>query len=307
MHNFHRPGLKILDFWQNDQDFPRPERQIFGGWPKSWLQFCYDWAMRDFGDDVFEGTAKYYAKYRPCYPQALLDEIVKTFKLDGRGKLLDLGCGTGELAIPLAKYFTSVKAIDPDKDMLEQGREKTNKAHITNIMWQKGSSKDLSRLEEQFLLVTMGSSFHWMEQELVLNELYNLIRSDGGVAIIGGAKPLEFSSTKQKDKIIQEVINKYLGEERRAGKYIYTHPEKSFESFLQESRFRDFKEHYYTVKLNRNIDEIIGLLFSSSFVSKKQLGKKAKAFETELRQKLSELPVSNFVEKLKFSLFTAIK
>ena len=46
--------------------------------PKSPTDFCYDCTMRDFGDDVFEGTAKYYAKYRPRYPKSLLNEIITT-------------------------------------------------------------------------------------------------------------------------------------------------------------------------------------------------------------------------------------
>jgi cyclopropane fatty-acyl-phospholipid synthase-like methyltransferase len=31
--------------------------------------------------------------------------------LNGKGRLLDLGCRTDELAIPLAKYFENVVAI----------------------------------------------------------------------------------------------------------------------------------------------------------------------------------------------------
>jgi cyclopropane fatty-acyl-phospholipid synthase-like methyltransferase len=61
--------------------------------------------MRDFGNDVFKGAAKYYSKYRANYPQGIFDDIAKNFKLDGNGRLQDLGCGTGELAIPLANYF----------------------------------------------------------------------------------------------------------------------------------------------------------------------------------------------------------
>jgi len=262
--------------------------------------------MRDFGDDVFEGTAPYYARYRVRYPKELFDQIVETFGLDGKGRLLDLGCGTGELTIPLAKYFEKALALDPDAGMLQEGQKKAKKARITNIDWQKKSSKDISSLSGKFRLVTMGGSFHWMEQEQVLNQLYAMVEPGGGVAVSGGAKPLEFSSrASQKDKVIQEIIKKYLGTERRAGEHIYTHPEKSFEEYLHGSKFHDFKEHYYEVELTRNINEIVGNLYSTSFASRRQLGNMADDFERELRVRLADLAQYGvFKEKLELSLFT---
>src|SRR3989344_4784929 len=116
--------------------------------------------MRDFSEDVFEGTAPYYVKYRVRYPQELFDQIVETFSLDGKGRLLDLGCGTGELAIPLAEYFELVLALDPDEGMLKEGQKKAKEAHNTNIDWQKKSSKDISSLSGKFCLVTMGRTSH---------------------------------------------------------------------------------------------------------------------------------------------------
>src|SRR3990167_5583118 len=262
--------------------------------------------MRNFGDDVFEGTAQYYAKYRVRYLHELFDQIVETFRLEGKGKLLDLGCGTGELAIPLAEYFELVLALDPDEGMLKEGQKKAKEAHNTNIDWQKKSSKDISSLSGKFRLVTMGGSFHWMEQEQVLNQLYAMVEPGGGVAVSGGAKPLEFSSrASQKDKVIQEIIKKYLGTERRAGEHIYTHPEKSFEEYLHGSKFHDFKEHYYEVELTRNINEIVGNLYSTSFASRRQLGNMADDFERELRVRLADLAQYGvFKEKLELSLFT---
>lgn len=269
---------------------------------------CYDLAMRDFGNHVFEGTAKYYAKYRLSYPDKLIQDIVSVFNLDGRGKLLDLGCGTGELTIPLSKHFDSVIAWDPDKEMLLEGIKKAKKAHANNIKWHRASSKNLEELKTSLRLVSMGGSFHWMQQDVVLNLLFSLITPGGGVAITGGAKPLEFGSeTSDKNKIIQGVIKKYLGPDRRAGEHVYRHPEKSFEDYLKESKFQDFQEHYYKIEVTRSVDQIIGSLFSTSFASKKQLGSQAEAFENELRHKLVAFGQASFSESFEISLLTAHK
>jgi ribosomal protein L11 methylase PrmA len=79
--------------------------------------------MRDFEDDVFAGTASYYSKYRARYPSEIFADIAINFNLDGNGWLLDLGCGTGELA------------------MLHEGSKKARNLNIDNIAWQKSRRK----------------------------------------------------------------------------------------------------------------------------------------------------------------------
>jgi SAM-dependent methyltransferase len=62
---------------------------------------------------LFTGTAWHYARYRPGYPQVFFDDVVQRFHLDGTGRLLDLGCGTGQLTLPLAEHVTEAVGMDP--------------------------------------------------------------------------------------------------------------------------------------------------------------------------------------------------
>jgi len=49
---------------------------------------------------LFQGAAAYYSRFRPEYPAASLDWIVSEFGLCGMGRLLDVGCGTGQASVP---------------------------------------------------------------------------------------------------------------------------------------------------------------------------------------------------------------
>ena len=49
--------------------------------------------------DLFKSTAPFYVRYRPVYPAALFAHIVERFGLNGSGRLLDLGCGPGNLTM----------------------------------------------------------------------------------------------------------------------------------------------------------------------------------------------------------------
>jgi ubiquinone/menaquinone biosynthesis C-methylase UbiE len=104
---------------------------------------------------IYEGTAWYYSRFRPKYPPALVSLLCEHFRLDGTGRLLDLGCGPGPVAIALAHLFETVVAMDPDDGMRAEGERIARERGITNIEWRFGGSKDLSRALGQFRLVTM--------------------------------------------------------------------------------------------------------------------------------------------------------
>jgi trans-aconitate methyltransferase len=60
-----------------------------------------------FRTDLYRGTAAFYARFRPPYPASLLEDLAARLPVSGRGRLLDLACGTGQAALPLAKRFTN--------------------------------------------------------------------------------------------------------------------------------------------------------------------------------------------------------
>ena len=74
--------------------------------------------------DIFHGTAWYYARYREGYPQEFFDLIRQKFDLSTDDRVLDLGCGTGQIAIPISSLVKEVIAMDPEPEMIEEGKKK---------------------------------------------------------------------------------------------------------------------------------------------------------------------------------------
>ncbi|PWG73286.1 class I SAM-dependent methyltransferase, partial [Enterococcus hirae] len=66
----------------------------------------------------FTGTERYYAEHRPDYGEATVDYLRERFALESDARLLDLGCGAGQLAVPLARHAGEVVAMDPNEEML---------------------------------------------------------------------------------------------------------------------------------------------------------------------------------------------
>lgn len=65
-----------------------------------------------FAAGLYRGTAGHYDRYRLPYPRALLDDLLYRAAVTGRGRLLDLACGTGQLAFPLRGRFALAWAAE---------------------------------------------------------------------------------------------------------------------------------------------------------------------------------------------------
>ena len=150
--------------------------------------------LPSYDPTLFQGAIYYYLQYRPRYPNALYDLISQEFQLDGQGKLLDLGCGIGLVAIALHDQFQSVLGIDPDPEMLEVAKQEAKLAHASNITWVRDLAENISPAIGTFSLVTIGRAFHWMDQELVLQRSYDLLdrtsNANRGIAIIQTEKDI---------------------------------------------------------------------------------------------------------------------
>lgn len=261
----------------------------------------------------FTGTAQYYAKYRLGYPDALIDLIRDAFGLDGRGRLLDVGSGTGKLTIPLGRYFGGTVALDPDPGMLDElegqwrdGRGGGARASILSTVQARAEDcrpEDLGT----FRLISSGDAFHWMDRDIVLRLWHRMISFDAGgegpggssgIAIVGtGGGSMNGPAAWQ--KAVWEVVRRRLGQERRnAG---WQKDTRRHEDVVRASgRFEIIALGDIAATYVRDADSIIGFLYSTSFCNRALLGADAPQFEDDLRESLLKVePGGRFVEEVK--------
>jgi len=264
--------------------------------------------------DLFKGTAPYYARYRPGYPDEMIAQVVERFGLDGTGRLLDLGCGTGQLLIPLAPHVETAIGMDPEPEMLEEARRVASAARITNATWLEGGSLDLERLRPQLeplRLTVMGRSFHWMDGDATLQALGSMTVAGGGVVQCG--EPCEIWTGQREWQVaVRDVIQRWLGEERRAGSSTYAASSDrvpwSERLLLSRSPFSRIEFHQYTHTRQLDIDGVVGYLYSMSFASPPVLGDRRDGFERDLRETLATIDAGGpFEETLVLDAYLAWK
>jgi ubiquinone/menaquinone biosynthesis C-methylase UbiE len=251
--------------------------------------------------DYFASAASYYAQYRPFYPEALVGDIADFFRLTKDNRVLDIGSGTGQLAIQLSRFCKEVVAVEVDADMIEEGKKLCQQHSVENIRWVHSGAEDLPAESGlgQFRLASFGASFHWMPHEKLLRFLDTIIEPDGGVAVAGSRSI--WMGEDVWEQIIKEIVQRYLGEERRAGTGKYkeaTNRDETFEEILKHSPFSTVEERAYSTRRTQTLDEVIGRLYSTSFANPAVLGDKRESLELELRDQLLKIEPSGIFEKI---------
>ncbi len=257
--------------------------------------------MSSMYPDLFKGTAPYYSRYRPGYPDAMISAVVSRFGLDGTGKLLDLGCGTGQLLLPLAPHVQTAIGMDPEPEMLSEAARVADEAGIENVDFFEGGSLDLQRYRNRLdglRLTTMGRAFHWMDSDATLRALGSLTVPGGGVVLCGESCDI-WDSQRDWQLAVRDVIQRWLGSDRRAGSGTYK-AATSYEPWsdvLARSPFKRFEvlRTEYTRQLD--LDGVVGFLYSTSFASPRVLGDRQTGFERDLRDNLTDIAANGLFEE----------
>ncbi len=234
--------------------------------------------------ELYKGTHEYYAEYRPGIPEEVINVIVEHFDIKPSDRILDIGCGTGQIALAMEGKCGEMVCLDPDPKMLELAKKATKNSKI-RIIWINRGSKDLRELLKEklgtFKLATICRAFNWMDQEQVLNDLDALINENGGVVAFGD-KSL-WTGAEEWQQAVKKVIQKYLGEERRAGKGKFKASGEPWDDIIARSPFRFVKIHDVPIVRNWDVESIIGYLFSTSFAAPHLFGDQLDRFKEETK------------------------
>lgn len=243
--------------------------------------------------DPFESTEEYYAEHRPRYGEAAIRYLVDRFDLDGSARVLDLGCGAGQIAVPLAPYVGEVVGMDPNEEMLRQASERTAAAGVENVEWVVGTDADLGDHLGEVRLTTIGRAFHRMDQRRTRERLCGITESGGGVALLGDAEWLTRGEREWQDDVYA-VAERYVDDlPDRTGPVEYDDP---WDELLVDCGLADVEVATFESERRWDADGVVGYVLSLSYCSPRVLGDDRAAFETDVRERLADRPEETFAE-----------
>ncbi|KFM70157.1 putative methyltransferase, partial [Stegodyphus mimosarum] len=165
---------------------------------------------------LFQGSAHavLYSKFRPFPPAALISNIINYVKLKTNAplkKAVDVGCGSGQSTVVLAKHFENVVGLDVSAAQIECAKAIN---FSSNIEYKVANGEKLPFSPCSVNLVTLCQAVHWFETDVLFKEVERVLIPNGVISVYGYWIPLPVLGKKEEDKKISDLIKQYLHEEK---------------------------------------------------------------------------------------------
>jgi ubiquinone/menaquinone biosynthesis C-methylase UbiE len=90
------------------------------------------------------------------------EAVAKSVEVTRGMRVLDLGCGDGTTALPLARSGAEVLGVDIAKNLVEAGNQRANEAGLKNLRFQEGDATNLQGIPDHsfdLVLSVFGAMF----------------------------------------------------------------------------------------------------------------------------------------------------
>ncbi len=236
-----------------------------------------------------------------------MTELADRLGLNGRGRLLDVGCGPGSVTLLLAHHFEEAIGVDPDHDMLAEADRLATSDCTGNVRWVQARAEELTPELGLLRVATFGQSFHWMDRLLVASIVFDLLEPGGAFVHINENKdylqphavdPPDLSAPPY--EAIAELVKRHLGPVRRAGQGSLSAgmPGRA-EDVLVEAGFTI--DDKFLVQgdgaVLRSTEDVVAWVFSRSDSAPHLFEDNFDNFETELRALLITVSPTGYFEE----------
>ena len=194
--------------------------------------------------DHFSGDSANYARFRPRYPDALFDFLAG--EAPARAEAWDVGTGTGQAAVGLARRFEHVTATDSSMSQIEMATPDPR------VSYRVASAESSGLGDASMDLVAAAQALHWFDRPRFWAETRRVLRPRGVVAVWTYTM---FEIAPPIDQIVRrfysDVVGPYWPPERRI-------TEERYQTI--EFPFAEFAAPDFVIEQQVTLDDVAGYI-----------------------------------------------
>ena len=140
----------------------------------------------EFGEQFGDPQVAEAYVHRPAYSDDVLAVLRKLLSRQSR-VVLDLGCGTGEIARRWVGDVDRIDVVDASDAMIAAGKASPNGRHA-NLHWFRCSAEEFTD-PRKYDLVVAAESFHWFDWDAVVPCIRNALAEQGRLVLVDRESP----------------------------------------------------------------------------------------------------------------------
>ena len=150
----------------------------------------------------YDEVANLYDRSRPSYPDALVDDVLTFAQVAKGGKVLEIGCGTGQATISFAPRDVHLLCLEPGPSLARIARERLQSFENVEVVSQTFEAWPVE--PNAFDLVFSATAFHWVRREVRFVKAAQALRPGGTLAVFNAVpRPQALSIPDSVKRIIK--------------------------------------------------------------------------------------------------------
>jgi len=162
----------------------------------------------------FSSRVENYVKYRPRYPQKVVETLREECRLAPFSLVADIGSGTGALTELFLRNGNRVFAVEPNREMMEAAERLLGE--YPGFCSIEGRAEATTLDDKSVDFVVVGQAFHWFDPRETRNESLRILNPPGWAMVVWNER--EFQTTPfliAYDQLLQRYGQDYARERHR--------------------------------------------------------------------------------------------
>ncbi len=139
----------------------------------------------------FSNRVVNYIKYRPRYPNAIIEFIIEKLSLKKQNIFADIGSGTGIFTELILKNGSIAYAVEPNTEMRLAAENILGKNK--NFISINGTAENTTLKDASVDFITCAQAFHWFDWDKTKIEFKRILKENGSVILIWNSRINEAS------------------------------------------------------------------------------------------------------------------